>query len=149
MDEFDFERFYIKLTKRNLIKKSEKIDIYTVLDEEADTIRILKICKGRDLSTVCKTLKEVKDSNVAIVYDYVYYNGDTYILEEKLQGETLGEKLEVQGTLSPEETVRIITKVCDGLSVLHNMEPPVIHRDKKPSNKIICDDRNVKVFDFD
>lgn len=149
MDEFDFERFYIKLTKRNLIKKSEKIDIYTVLDEEADTIRILKICKGRDLSTVCKTLKEVKDSNVAIVYDYVYYNGDTYILEEKLQGETLGEKLEVQGTLSPEETVRIITKVCDGLSVLHNMEPPVIHRDIKPSNIFICDDGNVKVFDFD
>ncbi len=149
MDELGFELFYAQFKKLDLIKSSDKIEIYNVFDEETKTVRILKICKGKDLSSVCKSLTDIRHPNVAVVYDYVYYNGNTHILEEKLQGETLDEKLEKEKKLSPEETVRIVTKVCEGLSVLHAKNPPIIHNDIKPSNIFICDDGNIKIFDFD
>ena len=147
--DMGFEFFCAQYDELALIKKSYKIEIYNVFDKETETVRILKICKGRDLSSVCKSLVDIRHPNVAVVYDFVYHNGDTYILEEKLQGETLEEKLEKKGKLSPAETIRIAIKVCDGLSVLHAMKPPVIHNDIKPSNIFICDDGNIKIFDFD
>ncbi len=152
----DYEKFfsqyelYDEITPKTINKNDQKVTrIYNAFHKETSSTRILKICEKNNLSTVCESLKKVRHPNVAVVYDYVYYNDDTYILEEKLHGCTLAEKLDIKGELSTKEVARIVMAVCDGLSVLHEKKPPIIHNDIKPSNIYICDDGNVKVFDFD
>lgn len=53
------------------------------------------------------------------------------------------------GVFSDTETAKIIIQVCNGLIYLHKMSPPLIHNDINTSNIMICDDNNVKLFDFD
>ena len=150
MDEnlmFDF--FMSQIDVLNDIRDNEKTKLSIVLYKPIQSTCILRICKNRDLSSVCETLKTVKNSNVAYVYDYVYANGNTYIVEEKLSGETLESILAEEGNLSEKRTAQIIMAVCDGLDELHNKKPPLIHNDINPSNIMICDDGNIKLFDFD
>lgn len=143
----DFFMSQIKVIKE--VKDSDKTRINIVLYEPTQSTCVLRVCKGRDLTSVCEALRTVKNPNVAYVYDYVYANGDTYIIEEKLSGETVETRLSEINVFSEEQTSKIITAVCDGLSELHKLNPPLIHNDINPSNIMICDDSSIKLFDFD
>ena len=143
----DFFMSQIKVIKE--VKDSDKTRINIVLYEPTQSTCVLRVCKGRDLTSVCEALRTVKNPNVAYVYDYVYANGDTYIIEEKLSGETVEAKMSDNSVFSEEQTSKIITAVCDGLSELHKLNPPLIHNDINPSNIMICDDSSIKLFDFD
>ncbi len=75
-------------------------------------------------------------------------DGGAYIVMELLEGETLRERLQKQGTLSPIEAVTIIAAVLDTLAVAH--DKGVIHRDIKPENLFLVDRPlpGIKVLDF-
>ncbi len=145
--KLDFFMSRIKLVKD--IRETSKTKISVVLYDATETTCILRICKGRDLSSVCDALLKVKNPNVALIYSYVYAGGSTYIIEEMLSGMTLEEVIENEGVLSEKETSKIILEVISGLSDFHNMTPPVIHNDINTSNIMLCDDSRVKLFDFD
>ena len=131
------------------IKENEKIKISLVLYEGIQGPCILKICKNRNLSDVCRRLIETRHPNVAVIYDYLYVNNNTYIVEEFLTGTTLREFIEKKGTFSEKETVNIIIDVCKGLEILHSQQPPVVHNDINTANIMAREDGSVKVFDFD
>lgn len=147
--ELNFDFFMSQIKHLKNIKDSNKTKISVVLYEATQSTCILRVCKNRDLSSVCDTLLKIKNRNVAIIYDYIYFQGNTYILEEKLSGETIGEKIDNDGAFSDTQTAKIIIQVCNGLIDLHKMSPPLIHNDINTSNIMICDDNNVKLFDFD
>ena len=72
-------------------------------------------------------------------------DGENLVIEEFIQGDTLGFLLE--GALfTPQETRKIIKQLCQGLWVLHSMA--AIHRDIKPENVILRGDDAV-LIDFD
>ncbi len=50
--------------------------------------------------------------------------------------------------LSETRAVSVIMQLCDILSYLHTQTPPVIHRDIKPQNIILCDNDKVMLIDF-
>ena len=131
------------------IKENEKTKISLVFYEGCQGPCIFKVCKERDLSEVYYALLEVKHPNLAVIYDCVFENGNTYVLEEYIHGKTLAEVLTVKGPFSEDETVRIINEVCKGLEVLHQQMPPIIHNDIKASNIMLCADGSIKLFDFD
>lgn len=62
------------------IKENDKTKISIVLKESTQISCILRVCKNRNLSSVCDALLKIKNRNIAILYDYIYYEGDTYIL---------------------------------------------------------------------
>ena len=131
------------------ITETEKTKISLVFYEQLQAPCILKICKNRDLSGVYQILTEQKHPNIAVVYDYVYQEPDTYVLEEFLTGKTLSELLKERGTFTEKETAQIIIEVCQGLEILHSHRPPLVHNDIKTSNIMVREDGSVKLFDFD
>src|SRR5690606_36961326 len=55
-----------------------------------------------------------------------------FIAMELLQGETLRQRLEREGTLSPQDTLTLVQQVSSVLTLAH--EAGVVHRDLKPEN---------------
>lgn len=71
--------------------------------------------------------------NVVEVYeDGVLPDGTSYLVMERLYGESLALRLKRLGTLDPEELLPIVLQVCDALGAVH--AAGVVHRDLKPSN---------------
>lgn len=145
--KLDFFMSRIRFIKN--LKDNEKTAISVVFYEATGTTCILRICKKRNLSDVCEVLQKIKHPNIAVVYQYVYAEGSTYILEEMLSGKTVEQTIAENGAFSEADTIRILSQVCDGLAQFHKTQPVVVHNDIKTSNIMICDDSSIKVFDFD
>lgn len=69
------------------------------------------------------------------------------VLREYVPGETLPQLAKDQ-VFTEEEVIRIGVQLCDQLSALHGMTPPVIHRDIKPQNVVIRPDGTAVLIDF-
>lgn len=76
-----------------------------------------------------------------------------FLVLERLYGQTLREKLETCGRLSPREALKIAHAIAGALKTAHDMG--IVHRDLKPSNVFIQDEpgtrrrsSDVKLIDF-
>jgi serine/threonine-protein kinase len=71
--------------------------------------------------------------NVVEVYDEGQLaDGTSYLVMERLWGESLAAKLKREGALPPSDLLPIALQVCDALGAVH--AAGVVHRDLKPSN---------------
>lgn len=94
---------------------------------------------------VSRKLLDYTCPNLPTVYEVAEKDGENLVLEEFIQGDTLGFLL--QGALfSTRETRRIAMQVCRALWVLHSLG--AVHRDVKPENIILRGDEAV-LIDFD
>jgi len=89
--------------------------------------------------------------NVANTYDYgALADGEAYLVMELLDGQTLREYLNADGSLPVKLAVEIACQVADGIGAAHHSE--IVHRDLKPSNIILTRDHRgelqAKVVDF-
>ncbi len=83
--------------------------------------------------------------NLLAVYDVGSHEGAPYIVSEKLEGETLRERMGAPG-LTPRKAVECAVLVARGLAAAH--ERGIVHRDLKPENVFVCRDGTVKILDF-
>jgi serine/threonine-protein kinase len=89
--------------------------------------------------------------NVANTYDFgALADGEAYLIMELLDGQTLREYLNAEGTLPVKWAVEIACQVGDGIGAAHHSD--IVHRDLKPSNIILTRDHRgelqAKVLDF-
>jgi len=90
--------------------------------------------------------------NVVEVYeDGVLPDGTSYLVMERLHGESLAERLRRIGALTPEELMPIALQLCDAMGAVH--AAGIVHRDVKPSNIFLAQEPgnplpHVKVLDF-
>jgi pSer/pThr/pTyr-binding forkhead associated (FHA) protein len=93
--------------------------------------------------------RALKHKNVTKLHDFGFYGGAYFYLMEYCQGGNSEEaRLKGGGSLSPEEALKIILPVLDGLHYLHNVKLAaakvedhlspesrgLVHRDLKPAN---------------
>lgn len=84
--------------------------------------------------------------SIVAVYDTCSDDGVEAIVMELVRGVTLRRILDERGALDPADAVDVAAGVAEALQVAH--EAGVVHRDVKPANVLLCDDRRVKVADF-
>ncbi|MDO4340225.1 MAG: serine/threonine-protein kinase [Eubacteriales bacterium] len=145
----EYQFFFSRFRNIRTLAISHETKVEQIFYQPRQAVCILKTYYNRDVSFVYQRLKSIRHENLTAVYDVLAYNGNTYVIEEFIDGETLTEHLDRQGTFSESEVIYIIEKVCNALEKLHSQRPPLIHRDIKPSNVMIRVDGSIKLIDFD
>jgi serine/threonine-protein kinase len=92
-----------------------------------------------------RLLASLNHPNVAAIYGFEVLDGAPYLVLEKVEGETLAQRLK-RGPLPPKEALKVALQIADGLAEAH--EKGVVHRDLKPSNVMLASGGRVKLVDF-
>lgn len=71
-----------------------------------------------------------------------------YMAMEKVEGMTLEELVQSYGPQPTQYVIDLMRSMAQILLYLHNLNPPVIHRDFTPDNLILKPDGAVKLIDF-
>ena len=94
---------------------------------------------------VYRKLLDYTCPNLPLVLEVASQGQENLVLEEFIEGDTLGFLLQ-DALFSQEETRKIVRQVCQALWVLHSIG--AVHRDVKPENIILRGDQAV-LIDFD
>src|SRR5262249_44544018 len=92
-----------------------------------------------------RTIARLEHRYILPVYDFGEAEGVPYLVMRYTDGGTLHYVIG-RGPLSPQRTIRYITKVVEALAYTHARN--VIHRDIKPANILLSPDDHVLLTDF-
>ena len=100
-----------------------------------------KILREADL------LRQFRHPMLPVLYDLVW-DDVWYLVMEYIQGITLREYIDRNGYVQEEQACRWTYQLLDILGYLHTRKPPVIYRDLKPDNIMVCPDGHLRLIDF-
>ena len=126
-----------------LLKESPRGSVSLIRHRSSGRRFILRRFNGS--GEVYRQLLRCACRHLPTIYEAVEQEGKNLVLEEFIQGDTLGFLLE-GALLSPQETRSIVAQLCQGLWVLHSMA--AVHRDIKPEN-VILRGSDAVLIDFD
>jgi TolB-like protein/Tfp pilus assembly protein PilF len=89
-------------------------------------------------------------ANICTIHDIDENNGQPFIVMEKLEGESLKQRIREQTgpnrAMAPDEVLEIAVQVADALAASH--AKGIVHRDIKPANIFLTPAGQVKILDF-
>jgi serine/threonine-protein kinase len=115
----------------------------------------VKLLASQDPTLLPRFLREAKAAaalrspHVVQIMDHGVDGAFAFIVMELLEGETLGQRLKRDKTLSPEATFRVMLHIARGVAKAH--AEGIVHRDLKPDNVFLVkndDEEIAKVLDF-
>ena len=146
------------------ISKTEKSEVYLGSAKGYNQPVIIKKIKNAD-RTLYERVQRIDNPHIPKIFEMEEQGDSLIILEEYADGKEIdfyvkeaieeskngGSEIEnskIEGNITG-EIVRFLTEVCDALAALHAEEPPIIHRDVKPSNILVGETGHVFLVDFD
>lgn len=92
-------------------------------------------------------LKALRHPMLPAVFDY-FQEAERYLVMEYIEGESLHNFIKREGSIAEKQVYEWALQLAELLSYLHAQKPPVLYRDMKPDNIIICPDGKLRVIDF-
>jgi serine/threonine protein kinase len=99
----------------------------------------------RRLEREAQTIALLNHPHICTIYEIDRHDGRPFIAMERLEGRNLKMHMAMK-TLDTTELVDIARQITEALEAAHGKG--IIHRDIKPGNIFISDNRRVKVLDF-
>lgn len=131
---------------QNLAGIGDSDHVYLVRHRGTGKIYVKKILSIYN-SDVYKQLKNNPINGVPNVIDYYEEDNKLTLIEEYISGVSLWELI-AEKKLLMDDVIRYILELCDIVGRLHDLTPPLIHRDIKPQNIIISSSDSVFLIDF-
>lgn len=139
-----------QITIISCIAYSDNQQVYLVKDKKGQLL-ILKLAQGEKISFLRRDAAMLKKRSFSFLPRCVCYTENKengYLLREYIKGDTLWEWVNKRGTFRLKEANDIMCRLCGMVDQLHRRKPPVIHRDIKPQNIVLTEERNLFMIDM-
>jgi serine/threonine-protein kinase len=94
-------------------------------------------------------LRRIDHPKIIRLYDFFLEDMRGYFAIEYVDGLTLRQLIEQSGPMAEAAVAKIGVSLCEALTYLHELTPPVIHGDVTPDNVMIENTGSIKLLDFD
>ena len=130
-------------------------EVFLARDTTLDRLVAVKVLRERfadDQEFVARFHREARAAaalnhpNVIAIHDRGGSAGSSYIVMEYVPGETLKERIRLEGRLSPAAARTVECDLLDALQAAHDRG--IVHRDVTAQNVLLTSDGRVKVADF-
>lgn len=136
------------IRKTTLKKESAYSKVF--IGELDDSSRVVvKLLKNANVH-VYRTIAAANSHYFPEIYEISEEDDEEYsltVIEEYIRGKTVTELLR-ERPFTQEDIFQLMEQLCKAVSLLHQMEPPLIHRDLKPQNLILTKGGMLKIIDF-
>ncbi len=92
-----------------------------------------------------RTTRKLRHPHIVDVYDVGEGEGQVYLTQLLVEGETLADRL-ARGPMAWDEVIKIVTDIASALDYAHS--EGIIHRDIKPANILLGSDNKAFLGDF-
>ncbi len=155
MDKYLGKRLDGRYEIREIIGVGGMAVVYKAFDNVENRLVAIKILKEEYLSNQeflrrfkneSKAIAMLSHPNIVKVYDVSFGDLIQYIVMEYIEGITLKEFIEREGSLRWMDAVHFTIQILKGLQHAH--DKGIVHRDVKPQNIMVLSDGTIKVTDF-
>lgn len=155
MDKFVGKRLDGRYEIKEIIGVGGMAVVYKAYDNQENRIVAVKILKEEFISNEefvrrfkneSKAIAMLSHPNIVKVYDVSFGDLIQYIVMEYIDGITLKEYIEHEGSLRWKDAVHFTIQILKGLQHAH--DKGIVHRDVKPQNIMVLPDGTIKVTDF-
>lgn len=155
MDKYLGKRLDGRYEIREIIGVGGMAVVYKAYDNVENRFVAIKILKEEFLSNQeflrrfkneSKAIAMFSHPNIVNVYDVSFGDLIQYIVMEYIEGITLKEFIEREGSLRWKDAVHFTIQILKGLQHAH--DKGIVHRDVKPQNIMVLSDGTIKVTDF-
>ncbi|MBQ8649479.1 MAG: Stk1 family PASTA domain-containing Ser/Thr kinase [Clostridia bacterium] len=155
MDKFVGKRLDGRYEIQEIIGVGGMAVVYKAHDNQENRTVAIKILKEefvsneefvRRFKNESKAIAMLSHPNIVKVYDVSFGDLIQYIVMEYIDGITLKEYIEHQGSLRWKDAVHFTLQILKGLQHAH--DKGIVHRDVKPQNIMVLPDGTIKVTDF-
>lgn len=129
-------------------------EVYRATDTRLDRPVVIKILRAHLSSQPdsrerfereARAISALNHPNICQLYDVGTWDGNSYLVLEFLEGETLADRLR-KGALPFGQTLRYGMELADALDTAHRRG--IVHRDLKPGNIFLTSHGECKILDF-
>lgn len=93
-------------------------------------------------------LERIDHEQIVRLFGHFVEDFRGYLVMEHIEGVSLKDLVASEGKQPEPFVMDIASQICDILTYLHGLSPPILHRDLTPDNLILQTDGKVKLVDF-
>lgn len=124
--------------------------VYLAEDESLGryvAVKCLREEGGERIREEAAFLRDLRHPMLPVVYELLWEEG-WYLVMEYVEGVSLHNYIERQGCVEEAQARLWAAALIDVLDYLHTRETPVIYRDMKPDNIMVCPGGSLRLVDF-